>query len=182
MNLRLTILLLSLLISTAAHAKCNVIYNIGDNLSKMEAKFGPPPPYRYPGMSMYPFFAKDICPGKGLDEGIMIEYRFVNDILVAINFVALNDENNNISKKLTLMKYTKSVYGDFDTTENPNSFTGYHIFEKSNDFVVYQRFLGDENNIDEELYLSTKKYDQILAEHINNFELGKIEKELDKAQ
>ena len=182
MFLRLKIILISFLISTAAHAKCDVKYSIGDNLSKMEKEFGPPPPYRYPGMSMYPFFAKDICPGEGLDEGIMIEYRFVNDILVAINFIALNDENNNISKKLTLMKYTKKVYGDFDTTQNPNSFTGFHIFEKSNDFVVYQRFLGEKNVIDEELYLSTKKHDQILAEHVNNFELGKIEEELDKSQ
>ena len=80
------------------------------------------------------------------------------------------------------MKYTKNVYGDFDTTQNPDSFTGFHIFEKSDDFVVYQRFLGDENIIDEQLYLSTKKHDQILAEHINNFELGKIEEELDKPQ
>ncbi len=182
MFLRLKIILISILISSAAHAKCNVIYDIGDNLSKMEKEYGPPPPYRYPGMNIYPFFAKDICPGEGLDEGIMIEYRFVNNILVAINFVALNDENNNISKKLTLMKYTKKVYGDFDTTQNPDSFTGFHIFEKSDEFVVYQRFLGEENKIDEQLYLSTKKYDQILAEHINNFELGKIEEELDQSQ
>ena len=87
---RLKIILISLLISAAAHAKCNVIYDIGDNLSKMEKEYGPPPPYRYPGMNIYPFFAKDICPGEGLDEGIMIEYRFVNNTLVAINFVALN--------------------------------------------------------------------------------------------
>ena len=40
----------------------------------------------------------------------------------------------------------------------------------------------EENKIDEQLYLSTKKYDQILAEHINNFELGKIEEELDQSQ
>ena len=63
MFLRLKIILISLLISAAAHAKCNVIYDIGDNLSKMEKEYGPPPPYRYPGMNIYPFFAKDICPG-----------------------------------------------------------------------------------------------------------------------
>ena len=171
MFLRLKIILIFILISSAAHAKCNVIYDIGDNLSKMEKEYGPPPPYRYPGMNIYPFFAKDICPGEGLDEGIMIEYRFVNNILVAINFVALNDENNNISKKLTLMNYTKNVYGNFDTTQNPKSFTGYEIVDKSNKFIVYQRIPNDQGVIDEQIYISTPKLDEKLMKFMQDMEM-----------
>ena len=67
-----------------------------------------------------------------------IEYRFLYDELVAINFVAINDDRNIPTEKLTLMNYVKKTYGDFDTTNNPKAYNDFHVFEKSNLFVVYQ--------------------------------------------
>ena len=60
-----------------------------------------------------------------------------------INLIALNDETNSVSEKLTLMNYMKKNYGQFDTTQNPKSFTGYEIVDKSNKFIVYQRVYKD---------------------------------------
>ena len=61
--------------------------------------------------------------------------KFLNDELIAINLVALNDETNSVSEKLTLMNYIKKSFGQFDTTQNPKSFTGYEIVDKSNKFM-----------------------------------------------
>ena len=85
-------------------------------------------PAEYPGLEIYPILANDICPNEKLDD-IAIEYRFLNDELVAINFIALNDDQNIPSEKLTLMNYVKKTYGDFDTTNNPKAYNDFHIFE-----------------------------------------------------
>ena len=71
---------------------------------------GRPFPLEYVGLEVYPILANDVCPNEKLDD-IAIEYRFLYDELVAINFVAINDDRNIPSEKLTLMKYVKKTYG-----------------------------------------------------------------------
>ena len=63
-------------------------------------------PLEYPELDVYPVLADDICPNQRLKD-VGIEYRFLNDELIAINFVALNDDRNLVSEKLTLMNYVK---------------------------------------------------------------------------
>ena len=46
----------------------------------------------YPELDVYPVLANDVCPNQRLND-VGIEYRFLNDELVAINFVAINDRN-----------------------------------------------------------------------------------------
>ena len=56
-----------------------------------------------------PVLANDVCPNEKLDD-IGIEYRFLYDELVAINFVAINDDRNIPTEKLTLMNYKKNIW------------------------------------------------------------------------
>ena len=49
---------------------------------------GRPFPLEYPELEVFPVLADDICPNQKLKD-VGIEYRFLNNELVAINFVAL---------------------------------------------------------------------------------------------
>ena len=92
-----------------------------------------------------------------------IEYRFLNDELVAVNFVALNDDRNLVTEKLTLMNYVKKNYQNFDTGNNPNAYEGIELLEKTNLFIVYQRLTGDDGIKNEQIYLSTPELDEKLS-------------------
>ena len=72
-----------------------------------------------------------------------------------------------------LMKYAKRVYGDFDTGQNPKAYVGFEVFEKNNYYVVYQKLVEDKM-INEQLYISTDEYDELLAKVYN-----KAEEEMD---
>ena len=99
-----------------------------------------PFPMEYAELDVYPILANDVCPNQKLSD-VGIEYRFLNDELVAVNFVALNDDRNLVTEKLTLMNYVKKNYNEFDTGNNPNSYEGVEVFEKKNLFIVYQYYL-----------------------------------------
>ena len=131
---------------------------------------GPPLPSEYENFYIYGVLAEDVCPSENLED-IAIEYKFLNDELIAINLIALNDETNSVSEKLTLMNYMKKNYGQFDTTQNPKSFTGYEIVDKSNKFIVYQRIPNDQGVIDEQIYISTPKLDEKLMKFMQDMEM-----------
>ena len=76
-------------------------------------------------------------------------------ILAGIKMHVLNDEKNTESKNLTLMKYAKKVYGDFDTGQNPQIYNNYNIWEKNNTLVIYNRYFDEDERIHEELFIST---------------------------
>ena len=81
------------------------------------------------------------------------------------------------SEKLTIMKYVKRNYGDFDTGQTPTSYLGYEVFEKTKQFIVYQRILDDLGFIEEQMYLSNKKYDELLGIFYNQLEEEMAESE-----
>jgi len=169
------ILLLFLLINSSAYSACNFKVRFGENKASIEKKTeGRPFPLQYPGLEVFPILANDICPNEKLDD-IGIEFKFLNDALIAINLVALNDEKNHVSEKLTLMKYAKKVYGKFDTTQNPKSYSGFEVFEKSNEFAVYQRLPNEGGEIDEQLYISTPALDTKLMEFYSKMETELLE-------
>jgi len=156
--------ILFLFLISSAYSACNFNANFGDNKSGFEEKIGGRSfPAEYPGLEIFPILANDICPNESLDD-IGIEFKFLNDQLIAINLVALNDVKSHVSEKLTLMNYTKKVYGKFDTTQNPRSYSGFEIFEKPNQFVVYKRFPSQDGIMDEQLYISTPTFDKKLMQ------------------
>ena len=100
-------LIIIFFISTAQSA-CNLIAEFGEKKEVFEKReiAARPFPMEYPELDIYPVLADDICPNERLKD-VGIEYRFLNDELIAVNFVALNDDRNLVTEKLTLMNYVK---------------------------------------------------------------------------
>ena len=159
---KIILILFISLISISANAACKFDLDFGDDASKVFDKYGPPMKEMFEELSFIPVPADDVCPNQNLKD-IAIEYRFLNEKLAAINLIVLNDEKNSASEKLTLMKYAKRVYGDFDTGQNPKAYVGFKVFEKNNYYVVYQKLVEDKM-INEQLYISTDEYDELLGE------------------
>jgi len=137
---------------------------------------GPPLPSEYENFYIYGVLAEDVCPSEKLDD-IAIEYKFLNDELIAINLIALNDYTNQVSEKLTLMNYVKKNYGDFDTSNNPKSYIGFEVIEKVNEFIIYQRLLNDDATIDEQIYISNPEQDNKFMEYVKNLEEQQLKEE-----
>ena len=76
-----------------------------------------------------------------------------------------------------MTRYLKRNYGDFDTGQTPTSYLGYEVFEKTKQFIVYQRILDDLGFIEEQMYLSNKKYDELLGIFYNQLEEEMAESE-----
>ena len=158
---------------SSAQSACNLIAEFGEKKEVFEKReiAARPFPMEYPELDIYPVLADDICPNERLKD-VGIEYRFLNDELIAVNFVALNDDRNLVTEKLTLMNYVKKNYKKFDTGENPNAYEGVEVIEKINLFVVYQRLTGDDGIKDEQIYISTPELDEKLVKFYAEKELG----------
>tara|TARA_B100000989_G_scaffold125707_1_gene93228 strand:- start:127 stop:735 length:609 start_codon:yes stop_codon:yes gene_type:complete len=149
-------------IAFSANSACKFDLKLGDDYSVIENKYGPALPAMFPEIKILPVQTTEICPNEKL-ENIATEYRFLNNKLAAINLVVLNDESNSTSNKLTLMKYVKSNFGQFETGQNEEDFRGFHVFEDGKNFAVYQKTVGENNIINEEIYISNNKFDEMLA-------------------
>ena len=171
------ILLVSFLILSisSAQAVCDFQAELGERKSKFEKrKFQSRGfPMEHVGLEVFPILAEDVCSNQKLEE-IGIEYKFLNDELIAINMIALNGRDNSVSEKLTLMNYAKNNYGSFDTTQNPRAYSGFEIYEKSNQFIVYQRLPGDDGIMNEQIYITTKELDAKLMNFYTKMELEGI--------
>ena len=165
-------LIIVFFISTAQSA-CNLIAEFGEKKEVFEKReiAARPFPMEYPELDIYPVLADDICPNERLKD-VGIEYKFLNNELIAVNFVALNDDRNLVTEKLTLMNYVKKNYKKFDTGENPNAYEGVEVIEKINLFIVYQRLTGDDGIKDEQIYISTPELDEKLVKFYAEKELG----------
>ena len=161
---------------TYVQAACDFQAELGEKKSKFEKRkfLSRGFPMEHVGLEVFPMLAVDICSNQKLED-IGIEYKFLNDELIAINMVALNGEDNSVSEKLTLMNYAKNNYGSFDTTQNPRAYSGFEIYEKSNQFVVYQRLPGDDGIMNEQIYITTKELDAKLMNFYTKMELEGIE-------
>ena len=166
--------LILIFFTTSVNAACKFDLSLGDDYSKIENKYGPALPAMFPEIKILPVQTTEICPNEKL-ENIATEYRFLNDKLAAINLVVLNDENNTTSNKLTLLKYVKKNFGQFDTGQREEDFRGFHVFEEGKYFAVYQKTNGENNIINEEIYISNKKFDEQLAKFYNQKEIEQSE-------
>ena len=168
--------LLYFLLQNFVIAACDFKADFGEKKNIFETKnfVGRPFPMEHVGLEVFPILANDVCPNERLED-VGIEYRFLFDELIAINLVALNDDRNLPSEKLTLMNYVKKNYGDFDTTNNPLAYNGFEVFEKTNFFVVYQRESGEDGIMNEEIYISTPALDEKLGKFYADKEMEMIQ-------
>ena len=173
MKLLIKSFLIIIFFISSAQSACNLIAEFGEKKEVFEKReiAARPFPMEYPELDIYPVLADDICPNERLKD-VGIEYRFLNDELIAVNFVALNDDRNLVTEKLTLMNYVKKNYKKFDTGENPNAYEGVEVIEKINLFIVYQRLTGDDGIKDEQIYISTPELDEKLVKFYAEKELG----------
>ena len=68
------------------------------------------------------------------------------------------------------MKYVKTNFGQFDTGQSEEDFRGFHVFEEGKYFAVYQKTVGENNIINEEIYISNNKFDGMLAKFYSDKE------------
>ncbi len=164
MKLLIKSFLIVIFLINHAYSACDLIAEFGEKKEVFEKReiATRPFPMEYSELDVYPVLANDVCPNQKLND-VGIEYRFLNDELVAINFVALNDDRNLVTEKLTLMNYVKKNYQKFDTGNNPNSYEGVEVIEKTNLFIVYQRLTDDDGIKNEQIYISTPKLDEKLS-------------------
>ena len=164
------------------NAACDFMVNIGEKGGKLFNKYGPPFP-DFPGSFIMPLLATEMCPNDNLNDAIAIEYMFLGEkpedaVLAGIKMIVLNDEKNTESNKLTLMKYAKKVYGDFDTGQNPQIYNNFNIWETTNKFILYMRMYEEDDRISEQLFISTKGYDKKLGEFYDKVEEAQSKAEL----
>ena len=164
------------------NAACDFMVDIGEKGGKLFNKYGPPFP-DFPGSFIMPLLATEMCPNDNLNEAIAIEYMFLGEkpedaVLAGIKMIVLNDEKNTESNKLTLMKYAKKVYGDFDTGQNPQIYNDFNIWETTNKFILYMRTYEEGDRISEQLFISTKGYDKKLGEFYDKVEEAQSKAEL----
>ena len=164
------------------NAACDFMVDIGEKGGKLFNKYGPPFP-DFPGSFIMPLLATEMCPNDNLNDAIAIEYMFLGEkpedaVLAGIKMVVLNDEKNTESNKLTLMKYAKKVYGDFDTGQNPQIYNDFNIWETTNKFILYMRTYEEGDRISEQLFISTKGYDKKLGEFYDKVEEAQSKAEL----
>ena len=172
-KITLYILGISFLFISNTFAECNFVINIGDKQTKIVEKFGEPMPM-FKGQFMLPIPSTEVCPNDNLSYDIAVEYLFLgepeNSRLAAIRMIVFNDGKNTVSDQLLLMNYAKKVYGNFDTGQNPKAFNNFNVWDDNQRMVVYKRMTNEEGMIEEELYISSKEYDQKLGEFYNKLE------------
>jgi len=178
MNIIIKSILIFSLSIVYSYSACDFKAKLGTKKSVFEKLeiTGPPLPSEYENFYIYGVLAEDVCPSEKLDD-IAIEYKFLNDELIAINLIALNDYTNQVSEKLTLMNYVKKNYGDFDTSNNPKSYIGFEVIDKVNEFIIYQRLLNDDATIDEQIYISNPEQDKKFMEYVKNLEEQQLKEE-----
>ena len=164
------------------NAACDFMVDIGEKGGKLFNKYGPPFA-DLPGSFIMPAIGPEMCPYDTLSEAIGIDYMFLGEkpedaVLAGIKMVVLNDEKNTESNKLTLMKYAKKVYGDFDTGQNPQIYNDFNIWETTNKFILYMRTYEEGDRISEQLFISTKGYDKKLGEFYDKVEEAQSKAEL----
>ena len=167
MKLKNFIIIFSLIIFTSSNANsaCKHILKFGKKFTpKLAKEYGKRPK----GISDIYFEANEICPGQNLN-GIVIKYTFLDNVLANIHMFALNEPGNNkATEKLTLMKYAKKVYGDFDTGADPKIYNHYNIWQKKKRYIIYRRLKTQTNLWTEDLTISKPQFDQEINFLVNS--------------
>ena len=61
------------------------------------------------------------------------------------------------------MKFARRSYGDFNTGFDDSNYYNFHVWQKNKSYQVYYRYPDDENVWQEEILITSEKYDDVLA-------------------
>ena len=107
--------------------------------------------------------ASDICGPEPTLRNISIEFAFFNTELASITLLSSNDKKTQLSKTINLMKFARRSYGDFNTGFDDSNYYNFHVWQKNKSYQVYYRYPDDENVWQEEILITSEKYDDVLA-------------------
>ena len=136
-------------------AKCNFGLMLGDDISKVEEKYGPADEIS-DKESIVSALIDDICPGNNLGSSIF-EMQFVEGQLVSFSIIVSNGQDNAESKKMLLYNYVEKNYGKFNSSKNPADWTGFKVWRKNDDIIVYKKMYALKKIIEEELFITNKQ-------------------------
>jgi len=161
---KVTILIVFFLLSSLnlANAGCNFKIELGEDIKKIKKIIDTS---NRDGFILENYFAPSlsVCPNSIKDENIIINYTFIDDRLAEIRMIVNNDENNTTSNQLLLMNYVKQTYGNFDTGKNPKIYNYFNSWKKNNKIIIYSRLRNQFNMIQEELFITNKKYKEKMS-------------------
>ena len=128
---------------------------LGDDISKVEEKYGLADEISEKE-SIISTMIDDICPGNNLGNSIF-EMQFVEGQLVSFSIVVSNGQDNTESKKMLLYNYVETNYGKFNSSKNPEDWTGFKVWRKSDDIIVYKKMYALKKILEEELFITNKQ-------------------------
>jgi len=156
----LIVFLIAFFMPTNAFAKCNVGFNIGENIKQVEKKFGLPIPLSE-SLSIIEIPTEEVCPREKLGYSV-VEYYFLNDELAAYKIVFDHYDDTPEDEKLLLFEYVKKNYGTITDNKRPKYWRGFKSWDKKNEIIVYKKMDFD-GILDEVLYVSNKKYHELFT-------------------
>ena len=175
---KISILILFFLLSTikTVSAECNFKIRLGENILKIK-DFIDINTEDNLILEDYSISYLDVCPNENLDENTNVSYTFIDDELANIRIVVNNlNENNDASNTLKLMRYVKQNFGNFNTGQNPKIYNYFNSWKINNEIIIYKRIRNQFNIIEEELFITNKKYDEKMNKINAKIEKGEIKR------
>lgn len=164
--------------SNFSFASCDFKIKIGQNISKIKkfVDFNSTENNEQTNKKLinYSISSKDICPNEFSSEELNINYTFIDNELASIKVSVNNDKDNSASNKLTLMNYVKQNYGNFDTGKNSKIYNYFNSWKMNGEIIVYSRLKNQFKIIEEELFITTKKFRDKMKPIIAKIEEGEI--------
>ena len=175
---KISILILFFLLSTikTVSAECNFKIRLGENILKIK-DFIDINTEDNLILEDYSISYLDVCPNENLDKNTNVSYTFIDDELANIRIVVNNlNENNDASNTLKLMRYVKQNFGNFNTGQNPKIYNYFNSWKINNEIIIYKRIRNQFNIIEEELFITNKKYDEKMNRINAKIEKGEIKR------
>tara|TARA_B100001063_G_scaffold153787_1_gene143497 strand:+ start:1036 stop:1584 length:549 start_codon:yes stop_codon:yes gene_type:complete len=175
---KISILILFFLLSTikTVSAECNFKIRLGENILKIKDLIDINTEDNLI-LEDYSISYLDVCPNENLDKNTNVSYTFIDDELANIRIVVNNlNENNDASNTLKLMRYVKQNFGNFNTGQNPKIYNYFNSWKINNEIIIYKRIRNQFNIIEEELFITNKKYDEKMNRINAKIEKGEIKR------
>ena len=159
-NFSLIVCLIVFFIPTNAFAKCKIGFKLGENIKRVEEKFGTSM-LLAEKLSMIEAPVEEVCPREKLGYSV-VEFYFVNDELAAYKIVVDHYDDTPEDEKLLLFEYVKKHYGDITDSAKPEFWRGFKFWDKKNEIAIYKK-MDFHGILDEVLYISNEKYNETFS-------------------
>ena len=142
-------------------AECNFGLMLGDDISKVEEKYGPADEIS-DKESIVSTMIDNMCPGNNLGSSIF-EMQFVEGQLVSFSIIVSNGQDNAESKKMLLYNYVEKNYGKFNSNKNPADWTGFKVWRENDDIIIYKKMYALKNILEEKLFITNKQSKSLIG-------------------